>query len=181
MTNDMPVRIPRRRRAFLAATLLVPLLCFALLEAGLRLVDYDENLDLFVPAPAQIGAGAYLMINLNVGHRYFPAYAFTHLPPQSLMLKDKPVDGYRVFALGESTTAGWPYANNLMFPHMLAARLAQAFPERHVAVVSVAMVAIGSYGARTVRNFKSPESGDTPRSASVLGFPPRTPEATGQM
>jgi tetratricopeptide (TPR) repeat protein len=47
--------------------------------------------------------------------------------------------------LGESTAAGFPYGNNMMFSRILNHRLADAFPERSIEVMNTAMPAISSY------------------------------------
>jgi tetratricopeptide (TPR) repeat protein len=66
-------------------------------------------------------------------------------PPKQLFLKQKPPNGYRIFVLGESSTAGFPYGNNASFPNVLGRSLSDAFPDRRIEVISVAMAAINSY------------------------------------
>jgi len=145
MTTDSPH--PARRRIWLFTTiaLLLPALFFALLEGGLRLFDYGENLDLFIPAPSGFSDKDFLMVNPNVAKRYFTKGAYTPQPPYEFMAKQKPPNGYRIVVMGESTTAGWPYPNNVVFSRVLNQRLADAFPDKYIEVVNVAISAINSY------------------------------------
>jgi tetratricopeptide (TPR) repeat protein len=134
---------PAKRRLFYLLILLIPVFAFVLLEAGLRLFQYGENLELFVSTPDK--TSPYYGINTNVGKRYFYRTSFNPTPRKDLFLKEKPKNGYRIFVLGESTTAGFPYGNNVTFTRILNRRLADTFPERRIEVVNTALTAINSY------------------------------------
>lgn len=140
-----PRRNRRRLLWFRVIALLLPVLFFALLEGGLRLFNYGDNLDLFVPAPAGFSDKDFLMVNPIVARRYFTKGAYTPQPPYEFFAKQKPANGYRIFVMGESTTAGWPYPNNVVFSRILNQRLADAFPDKYIEVVNVAISAINSY------------------------------------
>src|SRR3569832_2724116 len=144
MTTDSPH--PARRRIWLFTTiaLLLPALFFALLEGGLRLFDYGENLALFIPAPSGFSDKDFLMVNPTVAKRYFTKGAYTPQPPYEIMAKQTPPNGYRIVVMGESTTAGWPYPNNVVFSRVLNQRLADAFPDKYIEVENVAISAINS-------------------------------------
>lgn len=132
-----------RETLFRAIALALPVLFFLLLETGLRIFNYGGNLDLFISAPKDYAN--YYMCNPSVGRRYFFMQNTIPDPPNDLFLKIKPVNGYRIFVMGESTAAGYPYANNVMFPRILQHRLDDVFPERHIEIVNTAMTAINSY------------------------------------
>ena len=121
----------------------LPFLCILLLEIGLRLFHYGGNLDLFIEGPD--GSGEYLRCNPNVARRYFSMQSNIPTPPKQLFLKKKPSNGYRIFVLGESSAAGFPYGNNASFPNILERGLSNAFPEKSIEVINVAMAAINSY------------------------------------
>ncbi len=121
----------------------IPVLFFVLLEGGLRLLDYGGNLDLFISAPGAYSD--YFLCNPKVGRRYFFMQNTVPNPPNDLFLKVKPSNGYRIFALGGSTTAGYPYGNNIMFPRILQSRLADIFPDKQIEVVNTAMTAVNSF------------------------------------
>ncbi len=140
------LKADRNKNRFLLYRLfliLFPIIFFVLLELILRLGSYGENLSLFVDAPE--GYERYRMINQNVSQRFFPGQKNTPTPPFDLFLKEKPATGYRIFVLGGSTTAGYPYGNNLMFPRMLQFYLSRVFPDRTFEVINAAMAAINSY------------------------------------
>jgi tetratricopeptide (TPR) repeat protein len=124
--------------------LLLPVMLLTILELMLRWFEYGGNLDLLISAPEK--ASIYTMCNRNVGRRFFHMLQFP-LPgvQKDLILKEKPRNGYRIFVLGESTAAGFPYGNNLMFSRILNRRLADAFPGRRIEVMNTAMTAINSY------------------------------------
>ncbi len=123
--------------------ILLPVLFFVVLEGGLRLANYGGNTELFIEAPGEYQR--YYLCNPNVGRRYFFMQPTIPDPPQDLFLKQKPENGYRIFVLGGSTTAGYPYGHNLMFSRILQKRLADAFPDRYIEVVNTAMPAVNSY------------------------------------
>jgi hypothetical protein len=112
---------PTKKRWFLLALIMLPVLFFALLEMGLRVFHYGENTKLFIPIPEE--DSKYLGVNPNVCKRYFSKIDFLPSPRKDLFLKNKPADCYRIFVLGGSTTAGFPYGNNLMFTRILHRRL----------------------------------------------------------
>jgi tetratricopeptide (TPR) repeat protein len=133
-----------KRRIFRIVLLLLPILFLIILELTLRFFEYDGNLDLLITAPGKVSN--YMMCNRNVGRRFFYTLQGV-LPgvPKDLILKKKPKNGYRIFVLGGSTAAGFPYGNNVMFSRILNHRLADAFPDRHIEVMNTAMVAVNSY------------------------------------
>ncbi len=130
---------------FRLLTLSFPLLFFVLLESSLRYFDYGKNLDLFVPVPAEYGDANYLRANPAVASRYFSKVGRTPLPAHELFLKEKPANSYRIFVMGGSTVAGWPYPNNVMFTRILRQRLSDAFPQRHIEVINTGIAAINSF------------------------------------
>ncbi len=134
---------PGRETLFRAIALTLPVIFFLLLESGLRIFNYGGNLDLFITAPR--GYANYYMCNPEVGRRYFFMQNTIPDPSKDLFLKIKPANGYRIFVMGESTAAGYPYANNAMFPRILQRRLDDVFPDRHIEIVNTAMTAINSY------------------------------------
>ena len=86
--DPVPSHITRRRIwLFRAIALLLPLLFFASLEGGLRLFNYGENLDLFIPAPAGFADKDYMMVNPDVAKRYFTKGAYTPTPPYEFFIK----------------------------------------------------------------------------------------------
>jgi tetratricopeptide (TPR) repeat protein len=133
-----------KRRLFTLLLVLIPFLLLSLLEAGLRIFHYGQDLRLFVSAPEEFSKD-YYYINRTVARRFFYMQSVLPAPPKDFFLKRKPQNGFRVFVLGESTAAGFPYGNNVTFPRILQYRLSDAFPGRQVEVVNTGMSAVSSY------------------------------------
>jgi tetratricopeptide (TPR) repeat protein len=131
------------RRWFFAVALAIPVLFFLFLEGGLRLAGVRGNPDLFVPLRWQ--NKEYWRLNENFSKRYFYTLSSPPTPSNDIFLKQKPENGLRIFYLGESSAAGYPYGHNAMPSRMLADVLKDAYPDRHVEVVNMAMSAINSY------------------------------------
>jgi lysophospholipase L1-like esterase len=128
---------------FYIIALSLPLIFFFLLELGLQIFNYAGNLDLFLQGPK--GFEKYIRFNPNVAKRYFYMQSTIPSPSLDMFLIDKPDNGYRIFVLGGSTTAGFPYGNNLTFPKMMQLQLNELFPDKYIEVVNTSMSAVNSY------------------------------------
>ena len=129
------------RRLFWAATLLLPVLFFVLLEGGLRLGGYGGSYPLFVPLDER---GTVLTPNREVARRYFSG-DFIPNPNPDFFAAVKPENGLRVVVQGESSAAGYPFYRGASFPQVLGSLLRRAYPGRTVEVVNTAMAAVTSY------------------------------------
>ncbi len=138
-----PELTPVRKNIYIAIALIMPFVIVILLEVGLRIFNYGYTPALFVSTPDEYSK--YYGINLDIAKRYFTTLSDVPTPRKDLFLKEKPQNGYRIFVLGESTTAGFPYGNNLTFTRILNRRLSDAFPEKQIEVINTAMTAINSY------------------------------------
>jgi tetratricopeptide (TPR) repeat protein len=134
----------RKTTVFRILILFIPVFFFLLLEFFLQRFQYGGTLDLLVTPPEE-AVSHYYMGNPNVSRRYFFAQKNLPNPAKDLILKQKPKNGYRIFVMGGSTAAGFPYANNLMFSRILHRYLEEYFPDRTVEVMNTAMTAINSY------------------------------------
>jgi lysophospholipase L1-like esterase len=143
ISKKRPPISPSRRRLYILIMLLLPFLFFAVLELSLQIFNYGDYPKLFVSIPDE--NSPYYGINVSIGKRYFYWSSFSPTPRKDLFLKEKPKNCYRIFVLGGSTTAGFPYGNNLTFARILNRRLADTFPDRCIEVVNTAMTAINSY------------------------------------
>ncbi len=133
-----------RARFFWAALILIPAFFFLLLEGGLRLFNYGGEDDLVLLRESY--GERYYQINRQVARRYFSSDE-ANIPDardEAFAFK-KSARTFRIFCLGGSTTAGWPYQYNAGFPSQLQARLSQLFPERDFEVINVGISAINSY------------------------------------
>lgn len=132
-----------KRILFSLFLFLIAVIILLLVEGVLRLCNYGGDLRLFVSAPEEVSD--YYRCNPDIGKRYFYRQFTIPDPTKDLFLKEKPENGYRIFVLGGSTTAGFPYGNNLMFSRILWRKLQDTFPEKRIEVINTAMAAVNSY------------------------------------
>jgi tetratricopeptide (TPR) repeat protein len=132
----------RRERVFKWILALLPFLILAALEAGLHLANYGGEQNLFITADFD---PRYWTVNPAAGSRYFLNKTVMPATAYDFFLKQKPANGYRIFVLGESSAAGYPYLYNGTFPRMLLTRLRDYFPERHIEMINLGMPAVHSY------------------------------------
>jgi tetratricopeptide (TPR) repeat protein len=130
---------------FYLIAVLMPVLFFVLLEVGLRSFGYGQDLRLFVPADKKQFNEPYMVTNVDVANRYFSAGYRTPIAPEEYFKKKKPKNGYRIFVMGGSTTAGWPYPRNVMFSRVLAQRLSDAFPNKYIEVINTGIAAVNTF------------------------------------
>jgi len=114
-----------------------------LIEIALRYMNYGMNIPLFVSIPDE--TSKYYGINLDIAKRYFTKLSDVPTPRKDLFLKVKPNNGYRIFVLGESTAAGFPYGNNITFSRILNRRLTDVFPDKYIEIINTALTAINTY------------------------------------
>lgn len=141
--SGAPALSRTRYAAFLAITLLVPVVLLLLVEGGLRLLRPDGGLPLFVTAPGT--DGRYLMANPLVARRYFAGESLPPRPAPEPFAAERPERGFRVFVLGESAAAGFPYPANGSFSRLLGDVLRDVLPGDSVEVVNLAIAATNSY------------------------------------
>jgi lysophospholipase L1-like esterase len=120
-----------------------PLVLLGVLEVGLRAGRYGGETPLF-EAPAKLH-GIYLVPGRRVGARYFPRAKSPPSPPFDAFLVRKPVHGLRIFVMGESAAAGFPYPANGAFSNVLADALQDVLPNDTVEVVNLGITATNSY------------------------------------
>jgi len=132
----------KRERIFKMVMAAMPILFFAVFELILSALGYGGNTSLFISSDSNPG---FLKVNDNVGRRFFSAAGITPETSHDLFRAVKPANAYRLFVLGESTTAGYPYMYNGSMSKMLYQRLLDAFPDRQLEVINLAMPAINSF------------------------------------
>jgi tetratricopeptide (TPR) repeat protein len=133
----------KQRKIFWLILFTLPFLFFLLFEITLQIIDYGGNLNLFITVPGDYTK--YYMCNPRVTRRYFAIQPNIPDPPNDIFLKEKPDNCYRIFMLGGSTTAGYPYEDNVMFSRILQRRLQDTFPDKYIEIVNTATAAINSY------------------------------------
>ncbi|HUI64015.1 MAG TPA: hypothetical protein VL126_04175 [Bacteroidota bacterium] len=133
-----------KRLVFWVVTLIAPVAALLLLEGALRL------LGLFAQEPLLVtitdGGEEYYQLNPAVANRYFDSHRVS-VPNlrRETFPKHKRPETFRVFCLGESTTAGFPFDGQVPFPKQLQLLLTRAFPRRHIEVINTGISAMSSY------------------------------------
>ncbi len=128
---------------FRLITVLIPVVALLLLEGGLRLAGFGGKRALFIENPAHPD---YLLPRPDILSRYFPEQVVPRVTMEAnFFLREKPVNGLRLFVQGGSTAAGFPYGLGASLAGMLEGRLRQSYPQRQVEVINTAMSAVNSY------------------------------------
>lgn len=139
----------KRLLIFRVALVLLPLLLILFLESSLRLLNLFPQEPLFLEAQAD--GNNVFQLNPDVGKRYFDPkqVVVPNLYPETFA-REKTPDIYRIFCLGESSTAGFPFDFQVPFPAQLKLLLQSYYPENKIEVINLGMSAISSY---TVADF----------------------------
>ncbi len=130
---------------FSLATFFVPILFLVFLEFGLRIVGYGVDVSLF--KRHVVWGQVYYQMNPGVTYRYFATSFFRPSTDPIFFKVPKPKGVYRIFCLGESTSAGFPYWYNGAFPAYLLTRLRSIFPDKRIEMINLSLTATNSYTA----------------------------------
>jgi tetratricopeptide (TPR) repeat protein len=122
---------------------LIPVLFFVLLEVVLRIAGYGSNYLQWV-SPVK---GTY-MLNPDIARKYL--HTINEIPSSNGDVFDevKKPGAFRVFVVGSSAAAGYPFQPNGAFSRYIRQRLTLEYPDSEIEVVSCAMSAINSYAIR---------------------------------
>ncbi len=125
---------------FYAVLILIPVLFFVLLEAGLRIAGYGTDTRMWTELQ-----NGKLGLNPEVARRYF--YNVKEVPQsiQDIFDADKKENTFRVFVLGGSSAAGYPFMPLGSFSRYVRKRLELVYPKKHIEVINIALTAVNSY------------------------------------
>ncbi len=139
----------RRLLIFRCLLAVIPFLFILFFELSLRLLNLFPQEPLFLETQAD-GQNVY-QLNPDVGKRYFDPkqVVVPNLYPETFA-REKSSDIYRIFCLGESSTAGFPFDFQVPFPAQMKLLLANYYPDVKFEVINLGMSAISSY---TVADF----------------------------
>jgi lysophospholipase L1-like esterase len=122
---------------------LTPVALLAAAEGILRLTWRSAAVPLFVPM--KLERGDALVANRFVSRRWFAGESDPPVPIPEPFARDKPTNGFRVFVLGESTTAGFPFPHNGAFARVIRDALHDVLPSDSVEVINLGIPATNSY------------------------------------
>lgn len=128
---------------FYLVLIIIPFLFFILLELTLRLFDYGTQINTWTNITK-----THYGLNPNVAKRYF--YSVKNVPEsiQDVFAVQKKNNSYRIFVLGGSSAAGYPFMPLGSFSRYLQQRLEQNYPDKIIEVVNVSLTAVNSYTIR---------------------------------
>lgn len=120
--------------------ILIPLFFILILEFGLSLFNYGESYNQWEIVDSQ-----KMMCNPEIAKRYFYTTDAVPYPAQDLFDINKKENSIRIFILGGSSAAGYPFTPNGSFARYVRMRLELLYPDRTIEVINCAMAAINSY------------------------------------
>ena len=125
---------------FYAILVIIPIVFLILLEIILRAFNYGYDDRQWIDA-----GGGKLVINPEIGKRYFNNISFVPKTIEDTFDKVKKGDAFRVFVLGGSSAEGYPYTPLGSFSRYIRKRLELVYQQTHIEVVNISMTAVGSY------------------------------------
>lgn len=130
----------KRKTLFTFIAILLPFLLLALLEIILRISGA------YAPTPLFLEKGLNMQVNTQIATRYLNPQEITipTLYPETFR-KEKPSNTFRVFCLGGSTTAGFPFDAQVPFPQQLRYLLTNAYPDRQFEIINLGISAMNSF------------------------------------
>jgi tetratricopeptide (TPR) repeat protein len=131
---------------FYLVLIIIPIVFIILLEIILRAVNNGTEYKQFVSISDYYPNKQYL--NPDLPKKYF--YNITNIPsviPDGFDIEKQP-NTFRIFVLGESSAAGWPYVPNASFPRQLKRKLELYYPENTIEVINCGVSAINTYTIR---------------------------------
>jgi len=124
-----------------------PFFLLFLLEVMARLVSPPPDDAQFIDTEYN---SDYLTVNQLAGKPYFQGESFGAFGTQDVLRREKTDSTLRIFVLGGSTTAGYPYMYSGTFAAIMKGLLQQSYPGWDIEVINLGMTAVNSY---TVRDF----------------------------
>jgi lysophospholipase L1-like esterase len=134
-------RSKKKSLLFKTIAILLPFIFLIILEIILRLFNYGTDYTVFLKDET----GTYLFLNPEIGKKYFSSEKNATVGAIDPFLKKKDSNTYRIFVMGESSAAGYPYLHNGNFPRDLKFRLQTTFPDKNIEMINVALTATNSY------------------------------------
>lgn len=130
---------------FYIILILIPFVFLILLELGLQLFNYGEEFKQWVPVTKTT-----MGLNPEIGRKYFNKTKAIPESIQDTFDKEKKENSFRIFVLGGSSAAGYPFMPLGSFSRYIDQRLKLVYPESKIEVVNISLTAINSY---TIRDF----------------------------
>lgn len=125
---------------FYSLLFVIPILFFVLLEVGLKIFNYGNDTRVWVDISQDMQ-----ILNPEIGYRYFLTTKNLPFSVESFIYKEKKENSFRVFVVGASSAAGYPYLSSASFSKFIRKKLEILYPEKIIEVSNFSMSAINSY------------------------------------
>lgn len=122
---------------------LIPFLFFLTVEFLLKAVNYGKDIPTWVQADSDLPNT--LMLNNDIASRYFSKIKKVPNPATDGFDRIKKNNAIRIFVLGESSAAGYPYEPNAAFSKYIKQYLQLKYPDLKIEVINLAMSAVNSF------------------------------------
>jgi len=134
---------PPAPKWFYILLFVIPALFFVLLEISLNAFNYGKDTRVWVDVSKDMQ-----ILNPEIASRYF--FTTKNLPfsVESFIYKEKKENSFRVFVVGASSAAGYPYLSSASFSKFIRKKLEILYPDKIIEVCNVSMSAINSYTIR---------------------------------
>jgi len=116
-----------------------------LLTMEILLWYFDFGVDYKVFTKLDKGFDDFLFFNPKLPQKYFSSDVSVPSVIPDGFLKEKRKNGFRIFVLGESSVAGFPYPPNASFPRFIKRKLELYYPEKFIEVINLGVSAINSH------------------------------------
>jgi len=133
---------------FYGVMILIPVIFIVGLELLLQYLNYGYDFKQFISTSNYHKDKIFL--NPDLPRKYFfNIKASPTVLPDGFDVQKKE-NAFRIFVLGESSAAGWPYVPNASFPRHLKRKLEILYPDNSIEVINCGISAINTY---TLRDF----------------------------
>lgn len=127
---------------FYLLALIAPIIFIAIFEVFLRYFDYGNDYSVFIRLKEKYQD--FLVFNPNLPKKYFSSNLAVPSVIPDAFVAEKPKNDFRIFVLGESSVAGFPYPPNVSFPRFIKRKLEIYYPEKYIEVINLGISAINS-------------------------------------
>ncbi len=138
-----PSRAKRRYpKWFYLVIIFFPVVFLLVLELALRGVDYGKNYDTFIKVSDNLDE--YLFFNPEMVSKFFSDKSVVPSVVPDAFKEIKNPETFRIFVLGGSSAAGYPYPTNASFSRQLKRRLQLVYQAKDFEVVNLGVSAVNS-------------------------------------
>ncbi|NNG27031.1 MAG: SGNH/GDSL hydrolase family protein, partial [Ignavibacteriaceae bacterium] len=131
---------------FYLILVIIPIVSVFVVEIFLRVINYGMDFTTFKPISNYYPDKIFF--NPDLPFKYFSTQKNVPSVLPDGFDKVKKENAFRVFIIGGSTAAGWPYVPNASFSRHLKRRLELLCPENYIEVINCGVSAINTYSLR---------------------------------